>query len=147
MKEGEDKNDLMKLDNQLCFPLYAASRLMTRLYQPLLETLGLTYPQYLVMLILWEEDGVAVKEIGAKLLLNSNTLTPLLKRLQEMGLVERKRQKEDERVVCIFLTEAGKKMREQASCIPQELVQATKMDLEEALRLKADLENLIDKIK
>lgn len=112
----------LRLQDQLCFALYAASRAMTRAYAPLLEPLGLTYPQYLTLLVLWEEDGASVKQLGERLALDSGTLTPLLKRMEQQGLVERRRGTEDERVVHIFLTAAGRALKAKARQIPAELV-------------------------
>src|SRR3954470_8192722 len=106
------------LDNQLCFALYSASLAMTKLYKPLLAELGLTYPQYLVMLALWEQDGVAVSQLGERLSLDSGTLTPLLKRLEPAGLVSRIRSVEDERRVHLTLTAAGRKLRARAEKVP-----------------------------
>ena len=103
--------DIMPLDRQLCFSLYSASLAMTQLYKPLLEPLGLTYPQYLIMLILWEHDGVSLKDIGAKLGQKSGALTPVLKRLEQDGRVERIRDEKDERALNIRLTEKGKALR------------------------------------
>ena len=111
----------LKLENQLCFPVYAASRLITRAYQPYLDKLDITYPQYLVLMILWEEDSIAVNDISKKLILNTNTITPLLKRMEQQGLLKRERSKEDERKVIVQLTEKGKQLQEQASLIPEEL--------------------------
>jgi len=113
--------DQLKLENQLCFPLYAASRLIIRQYQPYLDELGITYPQYLVLLVLWEKDAISVNDIGKKLILNTNTVTPLLKRMEKQELVHRERSKEDERKVVIKLTTKGKNMQEIASKIPLEL--------------------------
>jgi DNA-binding MarR family transcriptional regulator len=110
--------DPLHLDQQLCFALYAASRAMTRAYAPLLEPLGLTYPQYLVLLVLWEEDGVPVKHLADRLMLDSATLTPLLKRLEQHGLVARRRDEQDERVVRIRLTDAGRALRSKARRVP-----------------------------
>ena len=107
-----------RLDDQLCFALYSASRAFTRAYQPLLAELGITYPQYVVMLVLWERDDLSVSELGRRLALDSGTLTPLLKRLEESGLVSRTRSGEDERVVRIELTAAGKKLERKATEIP-----------------------------
>lgn len=112
----------LKLENQICFPIYAASRLITREYQPLLDELGLTYPQYLVLMVLWESDGLPVNEIGQKLLLNTNTVTPLLKRMEAQGLLSRARSTEDERQVIITLTAQGRALREAAATIPERLV-------------------------
>lgn len=111
----------LQLDKQLCFALYAASRAMTQAYQPLLAPLGLTYPQYLAMLVLWEQDGSSVKQLGERLHLDSGTLTPLLKRLENAGLVQRQRSSEDERSVVIRLTAAGKALEAQAAPIPASL--------------------------
>src|SRR3954471_19467130 len=111
--------DHLKLDRQLCFLLYGASRAVTQLYQPLLAPLGLTYPQYLVMLVLWEHDGASVKDVGHRLGLDSGTLTPLLKRLAAQGLVTRRRDDDDERVVRIDLTADGKKLRAKAKSVPE----------------------------
>jgi len=113
--------DELRLRNQLCFPLYAASRQITRMYQPLLKELGLTYPQYLILLVLWESTELSVTEIGEKLQLNSNTLTPLLKRMETQGLLIRSRSVDDERIVRIQLTPEGEKMKDQAVKIPREL--------------------------
>ena len=118
----ESTAEILKLQNQVCFPLYAASRLVVQAYRPLLADLGLTYPQYLVMLVLWEQDGVSVGHLGERLYLDSGTLTPLLKRLEKQGLVERKRSVQDDRTVENFLTEEGKLLKEQAVGIPTEVV-------------------------
>ncbi|MEQ6289299.1 MarR family winged helix-turn-helix transcriptional regulator [Vogesella sp. GCM10023246] len=112
----------LQLDKQLCFALYAASRAMTQAYQPLLAPLGLTYPQYLAMLVLWEQDDISVKQLGERLHLDSGTLTPLLKRLENAGLLQRQRSSEDERSVVIRLTLAGKTLEEQAAAIPATLL-------------------------
>jgi MarR family transcriptional regulator, organic hydroperoxide resistance regulator len=114
-------NDQLKLDNQLCFPVYAASRLIIREYQPLLGKLGLTYPQYLVMLVLWETNKVSVNDISGRLILNTNTVTPLLKRMESMGVIVRKRSGKDERKVVISLTEKGRVMKKKAAAIPGKL--------------------------
>ena len=109
----------LQLDRQLCFALYAASRSMTQAYQPMLGALGLTYPQYLVLLVLWEQDGASVKQLGERLLLDSGTLTPLLKRLEAAGLLQRRRASDDERRVEVWLSDAGKALEEKAAVIPQ----------------------------
>lgn len=118
----------LKLENQICFPIYAASRLITREYQPLLDELGLTYPQYLALLVLWEQDGLPVNEIGQKLLLNTNTVTPLLKRMEAQGLVTRRRSPDDERRVIVTLTAQGRALQEQAVAIPAKLVAGLEAD-------------------
>ena len=136
----------LKLDNQLCFPVYAASRLITREYQPFLDRLGITYPQYLVMMILWEEDSVAVNDIAKKLILNTNTITPLLKRMEKQGLVKRKRSRDDERKVMIQLTENGRKLQEEASLIPEQLagrLAAGELKVIDLIRLKETLDSMI----
>ncbi|AZP23162.1 MarR family transcriptional regulator [Streptomyces aquilus] len=108
----------MLLDDQLCFALYAASRAVTARYRPLLDELQLTYPQYLVMLVLWEQDSISVRDLGAALQLESSTLSPLLKRLEAGGLLRRERRPEDERSVALTLTEAGARLRERAATVP-----------------------------
>ncbi len=113
-----DYHEAMKLSNQLCFPLYAAARNVTGLYTPWLKPLGLTYTQYIVFLVLWEKDGISVTEIGEKLMLDNGTLSPLLKKLEKAGYVERHRRPEDDRVVEITLTDAGRALREKAEDIP-----------------------------
>ncbi len=114
-------HEVLRLDNQLCFALYAASKAVTQAYQPLLSALGLTYPQYLVLLVLWEEDGQLVKEIGKRLELDSGTLTPLLKRLESQGLVVRERQQDDQRQVRIRLSLAGRALERKALAVPKQL--------------------------
>ncbi|BCK56707.1 MarR family winged helix-turn-helix transcriptional regulator [Nocardia wallacei] len=132
----------LALDRQVCFPLYAASRAMTAVYRPKLEALGLTYPQYLVMLVLWERDGRSVGELCAELNLDSGTLSPLLKRLQASGLVERTRSVADERRVEIRLSDRGRELREQACGIPAEMAEAIGMPIEEIEALRDTLRRL-----
>ena len=132
--------DLLKLDNQLCFALYSTSHALTKAYAPLLERLGLTYPQYLVMLVLWEGDRITVKAVGERLHLDSGTLTPLLKRLETIGLVRRERDKRDERQVRISLTEAGHALRQQAVEVPYGIACAVGLPLDRIMALKAELE-------
>ncbi len=117
----EKTPDLLRLDNQLCFALYSASNAIVRAYRPLLETLDLTYPQYLVMLVLWQQDGISVKQLGEKLFLDSGTLTPLLKRLETKGLIQRERSAQDERVRVLTLTGQGKTLKKQAANIPVQM--------------------------
>lgn len=133
----------LHLDQQLCFPLYAASRLITRHYQPLLEPLGLTYPQYIVLMILWEASPGTITHIGNRAQLASNTLTPLLKRLAGLGLVERKRNTEDEREVLIHLTPQGRALKAKCKRIPQQLFEKIGYPLEDALNLKMQLDQLL----
>ena len=115
-------SDMLKLDQQLCFAIYAASKEVTKLYRPMLEKLELTYPQYITLLALWEQDNVTVKELGQRLFLDSGTLTPMLKRMEQQQLIERKRGAQDERQVFITLTDKGRDLKSAASCIPAELV-------------------------
>lgn len=133
------ESDGLDLDGQLCFAVYSAAHAFNRAYRPLLGPLGLTYPQYLVMLVLWEGDGQTVKAIGERLLLDSGTLTPLLKRLQGMGLIERVRSVEDERQVIVHLTQAGRELRERAKHIPAAMGCALGRDPERMRRLLAEL--------
>ncbi|MCC4603215.1 MarR family winged helix-turn-helix transcriptional regulator [Xanthomonas campestris] len=133
---------LLQLDNQLCFALYSANLAMHKLYRGLLKALDLTYPQYLVMLVLWETDGRSVSEIGERLYLDSATLTPLLKRLQAAGLVTRTRAASDERQVIIELTDAGRALRSKAGGVPEQVFCASACSLDELRQLKHDLEKL-----
>lgn len=135
-------SDWLALDRQLCFALYAASLAMTKRYRPLLEPLGLTYPQYLVMLALWQRDGRSVGDLGEALSLDSGTLTPLLKRLESAGLVRRQRSREDERRVQVQLTEAGVALRQQALAIPPQLASAVGCSLDEIGALTGELHRL-----
>jgi len=118
-----DQFEQLKLENQLCFPFYAASRLIIRLYQPYLDKLGITYPQYLVLMVLWESKELSVNEISQKLILNTNTLTPLLKRLEKQEIIIRTRSKKDERKVLVQLTKAGEELKLKAAEIPGALLQ------------------------
>ena len=127
------------LDNQLCFALHSTSLLMTKVYKPLLQALGLTYPQYLAMMVLWEEDGLTVGEISNRLLTDPGSLTPLLKRLEAEGLLSRTRSREDERVVVVELTEAGLTLQEKAMGVPQCILGASGLELEQLRKLQADL--------
>ncbi|MCY7371528.1 MAG: MarR family transcriptional regulator [Polaromonas sp.] len=133
---------LLLLDHQLCFALYSASLAMTRLYKPLLETLGLTYPQYLVMLALWEQDGLSVSGLGARLSLDSGTLTPLLKRLEAGALVSRLRAVDDERRVHVTLTAAGRKLKAAAADVPGCILQATRCSVPEITALTRQVQAL-----
>ena len=126
----------------MCFAIYSASLAMTRLYQPLLEPLGLTYPQYLVMLVLWEHDGLTVSQIGERVMLDSGTLTPLLKRLEAAELLRRTRDTVDERRVIITLTETGRTLKRQAASVPENVMCATACNLDELVALTAQLKTL-----
>ncbi|MFS1909000.1 MarR family winged helix-turn-helix transcriptional regulator [Vibrio lentus] len=138
-----DQDDYLKLDNQVCFALYSASNAMSRAYQPLLKALDLTYLQYIVMMVLWEEKEINVKALGAKTHLDSGTLTPLLKRLETKGYVLRTRSAEDERVRVITLTPAGVELKEQAQTVPVEMLCLSKMNKDELKSLKAQCEQLL----
>lgn len=141
------QDDMLKLENQVCFPLYVASRMIIRAYQPLLDELGITYPQYLVLLALWEKGEQTVKEIASSLYLNTNTITPLLKRMEKMDIIVRTRSKQDERKVMITLTETGSAMKEKAYCIPEGILKATGMSVEEINRIKDTLHVLIKQME
>ncbi|CAI8861362.1 MarR family winged helix-turn-helix transcriptional regulator [Pseudomonas chlororaphis] len=137
-----EKCDDLLLDNQLCFTLHSTSLLMTKVYKPLLQELGLTYPQYLAMMVLWEQDGLTVGEISSRLLTDPGSLTPLLKRLEAEGLLSRTRSREDERVVIIKLTEQGRALYDRARGVPQCILGASGLTLEQLRKLQADLLNL-----
>lgn len=137
----------LKLENQICFPLYVIAKEITGLYRPFLDELDMTYPQYLVMMVLWEHDGMTVSCIGEKLYLDSGTLTPLLKRLEAKGLITRQRKKEDERVVEVFITEAGKQLKSRACSVPEKIIASTKVDPEDLIRLKESVQNIIKTLK
>ena len=136
----------LRLDNQVCFALYSASLAMTKLYKPLLDQIGLTYPQYLVMLVLWEQDGVTVSELGERLFLDSGTLTPLLKRLEAQGQIARLRDVQDERRVRITLTSQGRALRDQAEAIPQCVLQSSQCSIAELTALTTELKQLRDRL-
>jgi MarR family transcriptional regulator, organic hydroperoxide resistance regulator len=132
----------LKLSNQVCFPLYSVSRLLTKAYKPHLDELGVTYPQYLVLMVLWENDGLTVNQIAKKLLLNTNTLSPLLKRMEKMEILERNRSSNDERIVIIQLTDKGKQLRIQAMPIPEKLMNTflkADVSLDDVIQLKDTL--------
>jgi DNA-binding MarR family transcriptional regulator len=137
-----DQEFSLLLDDQLCFVLYAASRAVTARYRPLLDALSLTYPQYLVMLVLWEHESVAVKELGAALQLDYGTLTPLVKRLEANGLVRRERRADDERSVQVSLTDQGAALRERAAAVPSAMGDAMGLTPEESAQVKTLLRRL-----
>jgi MarR family transcriptional regulator, organic hydroperoxide resistance regulator len=137
-----DPRDLQRLDHQLCFALYSGSLLMTKLYKPVLGALGLTYPQYLVLLALWESDAIGVGELGTRLYLDSGTLTPLLKRMEASGLLTRLRAADDERRVIVTLTAAGRALRRKAAGVPEQVACATGCKLTELTELTARLHSL-----
>lgn len=130
------------LENHLCFSVYSTALAINRLYKPSLDALGLTYPQYLALVALWETDGLSVKEIADRLMLESSTLTPLLKRLEAAGLVTRRRNPQDERQVFINLTDEGRAMQERAGCVPLSLLAASGTTVDELRRLNEDLRTL-----
>jgi len=142
----ENRAEILYLENQLCFPLYAASRLTTQIYTPLLNELGITYPQYLVLMVLWQHKEQTVNEICGKLLLESNTVTPLLKRLEQKGILTRKRSEADERSVIISLTEEGEALKERALLIPGKIIGSLNDDSisqEEILQFRDTLKKLV----
>jgi DNA-binding MarR family transcriptional regulator len=138
--------DWLALDQQLCFALYSTSLAMTKLYKPLLDPLGLTYPQYLVMLVLWQVDGLAVSQIGERLALDSGTLTPLLKRLEAAGLVQRLRDAADERRVLLQLSPAGRALRARALQVPRQMALAAGCEASELSALTARLKTLRERL-
>jgi DNA-binding MarR family transcriptional regulator len=135
------------LDEQLCFALYSASRAVTARYRALLDDLGLTYPQYLVMLVLWESGPVTVSQLGKRLALDSGTLSPLLKRLESGGMISRQRRADDERSVEVALTGAGHRLRERATCLPAAIGAATGLDMAAATRLIGELHTLTEAVR
>ncbi|USD68191.1 MarR family transcriptional regulator [Vibrio sp. SCSIO 43136] len=139
--------DNLKLENQICFALYSATNAMTRAYRPLLDELDLTYLQYLAMMVLWSEDGINVKELGKKLNLDSGTLTPLMKRLESKGLVNRRRGDSDERVRNMFLTEQGLALKDKAESVPEKLRCQVQLQDDELLSLKKMCEQLTNNLK
>ena len=146
----KNKAENLWLENQICFPLYATSRLITKLYTPLLDTLDITYPQYLVLLVLWKEDNKTVSDISEQLILDSNTLTPLLKRMEKKQLIHRKRSETDERKVVISLTEKGIALKEDAACIPTQIFEQVddgSKSVEEARQFKDTLDKLMQILK
>ena len=144
---NRDYRETMKLANQLCFPLYAAARNVTGLYTPWLKPLGLTYTQYIVLLVLWERDGISVTEIGERLMLDNGTLSPLLKKLEQAGYVTRQRSHEDERVVVIRLTDNGRALQEKAGDVPVKVANCIDLPVEKAQMLYTLLYELLDNQK
>ncbi len=139
-----DYREAMKLDNQLCFPIYAASRVITQLYTPYLKPLELTYTQYIVFLVLWEEDGLTVGEICKRLMLDSGTLSPMLKKLRDRGYIEKKQSASDERSFIITLTDEGRALQEKAGNIPLQVGSCVKFPLDKALQLRELLRELLE---
>ena len=139
-----DYHETMKLANQLCFPLYAASRNVISLYTPWLKPLGLTYTQYILFLVLWEQDGITVGEICDKLMLDNGTVSPMLKKMQQAGYIDRKRSEEDERIVVITLTEEGRALQDKARDIPEKVAGCIDLSQEKAVQLYSLLYELLD---
>jgi len=143
---ADQQDDRLELENQVCFPLYAASRLVVQAFRPLLADLGLTYPQYLVMLVLWEKDGQSVGQIGDLLYLDSGTLTPLLKRLEKPGLLNLQRSVEDDRTVENWLSDSGRELRGKAVDIPGEFVGSAQLEYQNVTSLLRELRSLLVKL-
>ena len=144
---SEKKYDALKLSNQLCFPLYACSREMIKLYKPWLDELGLTYTQYITMMVLWEHHATTVKSLGQELYLDSGTLTPLLKKLEDKGLVTRRRSEQDERNLIVTLTEKGAALREEALHIPAEMTKCVNLPKEDIRELYRMLYQMLEIVK
>lgn len=143
----QNSKDMLKLDNQLCFSLYACSKEIISLYKPHLNAYGLTYTQYITLLVLWEQDSLSVSELGNKLLLDSGTLTPLLKKLEKSQLIERVRNKDDERSVTVSLTEKGKLLQEKFIDLPQKMFCHSGITVEDAIELKGMLKQLLANVR
>lgn len=138
--------DELALSEFLCFSIYSAGHAFNQFYRPLLDRIGLTYPQYLVMVALWSKDGQTVKELGQALFLESNTLTPMLKRLEGLGYIDRKRNPKDERQVCVGLTEEGKALRAQAASIPECVLEAAGVSRRDLRRIQVDIAAIRDRL-
>jgi DNA-binding MarR family transcriptional regulator len=142
-----DKYDSLKLENQLCFPLYATAKEIVRKYKPFLEEIDLTYTQYITMMVMWEEEEINVTHLGEKLYLDSGTLTPLLKKLEKKGYITRQRSKDDERTLDVKVTEEGLKLRDQALSIPSNISGCIKLSKDEAIILYKTLNKILDELK
>jgi len=143
---GKQQDPARRLENQLCFAVYSTAHAFNRVYKPLLDPFGLTYPQYLVMLVLWDEEEVTVKRLGELLHLDSGTLTPLLKRLEASGWLTRRRSAEDERKVLVALTDAGRALEAKTAAVPRDLLCATGLQVDELLELRGRLAGLRDRM-
>lgn len=139
--------DFLRLDKQLCFSVYVLHREIMQAYRPILNDIGLTYPQYITMMTLWQQDNVTVNQLGETLQLDSGTLTPLLKRLESKSFLTRTRSKEDERVVKIELTTEGRSLKEKASCVPIQILESLQMSMDDMQQLKALADKVVQKIK
>lgn len=144
---SENNNDALLLENQLCFPLYACSREVIKLYRPYLDALGLTYTQYIALMVIWEEGTVSVRDLGKRLYLDSGTLTPVLKHLEAVGYITRRRCPSDERVLLVTITDTGKELRERAADVPGKLAQCVKLEADEAATLYRLLYKLLGEEK
>ncbi|MCR5691306.1 MAG: MarR family transcriptional regulator [Eubacterium sp.] len=142
-----DKYDCLRLDHQLCFPLYACAKEVVRRYKPFLDRLDLTYTQYIAMMVLWEQDQISVKDMGARLFLDSGTLTPLLKALEKKSYVTRERSKEDERSLLVSLTEEGRALREKAVLVPAQMGACIPIEAEDAQELYRILHKMLDQLE
>lgn len=140
------KYDKIKLDNQLCFPLYAASKEIVRRYKPFLDELDMTYTQYITMMVMWEHKELSVKELGSYLYLDSGTLTPLLRNLEKKGWIERKQSQKDGRYLDVTITELGESLKDKAITVPDKIASCVKIDPEEALQLYKTLQKILDNI-
>jgi len=136
-------NEMLKLENQLCFPLYACAKEVVRRYMPLLEPLGLTYTQYLAMMVMWEHKSISVKDMSKLLYLDSGTLTPMLKKMEKAGLISRRRSEKDERMVIVSITERGEALQEKAAEIPSKMAECVTLDNDEAMQLYTLLHKLM----
>ena len=143
----KEKYEGLKLKNQLCFPLYACAKEIVRMYKPFLEEIDLTYTQYITMLVLWEHGALNVKHLGECLFLDSGTLTPLLKKLEAKGYLERKRSREDERNLMVCITKKGEKLKERAVSIPQQMGSCVRLDTEEIMQLQRLLYKILGSVK
>lgn len=141
-----EQYDVLKLENQLCFPLYAASREVIKRYRPYLDPLDLTYTQYIAMMVFWEQRQISVRELGEKLFLDSGTLTPVLKSLESKGFVTRRRSKSDERVVIAELTDKGEALKDQAVAVPEQMAGCIRLSMQEAVELQRLLNKILGKI-
>jgi len=141
-----NKYDSLKLDNQLCFPLYAVSKEIVRMYKPFLDELNMTYTQYITMMVMWEHKELSVKELGKYLYLDSGTLTPLLKTIEKKGWVERNRSREDERVLNVTITPLGEELKEKAISVPEKISKCVHLEPEEAMVLYKTLHKILDNI-
>lgn len=142
-----EKEELLKIENQLCFKIYSVSRGITRAYRPILEKLSLTYPQYLVMLFLWENGDSKMKDISKTLFLDSGTLTPVIKNLEKTGYIKKERDKNDERDLMVLLTESGKKLKEDAYEIPEKILCKTSLTFDKYTLLKKEFDELLNKLE